>query len=52
MDSGLTAHRNWWPELYANFCKNTGQTGDPETAAFHNTYEKTRADLKNISGSA
>jgi hypothetical protein len=52
MDSGLTAHRNWWPELYANFCKNTGQTGDPETAAFHTTYEKTRADLKNISGSA
>lgn len=52
MESGLTAHRNWWPDLYANYCNNTGQTPDPETAAFHTTYEKTRADLKNISGSA
>ena len=50
-DEGLTKHRNWWPDLYAAYCKNFGRTPDPKAAAFAETYESTRADLKDISAS-
>jgi hypothetical protein len=50
-DQGLTAHRNWWPELYLQACKNWGIEPDPRALAFDETYEETRADLKNISAS-
>ncbi len=51
-DEGLTGHRNWWPDLYRAYCENHGLTPDPTVLAFHETYESTRADLKDISASA
>ena len=51
-DRGLTAHRNWWPEIYRQACANWDVEPDPAALAFHETYEETRADLKDISASA
>jgi hypothetical protein len=48
---GLTQHRNWWPDVYAEACRNWGITPDPKVAAYHQTYEAIRADLKEISAS-
>lgn len=48
-DEGLTQHRNWWPDTYLQYCSNQGAEPNPEVAAFHVTYETTRADLKDIS---
>lgn len=48
---GLTAHRNWWPELYGEFCRLRGETPDPAALAFATTYQETRADLNRISAS-
>lgn len=45
---GLTEHRNWWPELVEEWCRKTGQEVDPRVVAFDVSYEKTRADLKNL----
>jgi hypothetical protein len=50
-DQGLTEHRNWWPELYRQACARWGIEPDPAALAFSETYEETRADLKNISAS-
>jgi hypothetical protein len=47
----LTQHRNWWPDLYRDACRLRGVPPDERVAAFHQTYEKTRADLKNVSAS-
>jgi hypothetical protein len=47
-DQGLTQHRNWWPELYREACKRWGTEPDPEVLAFNTSYEKTRADLKDL----
>ncbi len=49
---GLTQHRNWWPELYTEYCKKVGKTPDPETLAYAISYEGKRADLKDLSYSA
>lgn len=49
---GLTQHKNWWPELYTEYCKNVGKKPDPETLAYSVSYEGTRADLKDLSYSA
>lgn len=46
---GLTAHRNWWPDLYRTACEHWGVQPDPAALDFNVTYEQTRADLKNIS---
>jgi len=50
--SGHTTHRNWWPGLYAQYCERNAVRPDPRAAAFATTYEKVRADLKDISASA
>lgn len=51
-EEGLTEHRNWWPELYRTYCENFGKQPDPCALAFNETYQSTRADLKDISASA
>jgi hypothetical protein len=49
---GLTEHRNWWPQLYQEWCAHRGITSDPKALAFAETYEGKRADLKTIPPSA
>lgn len=49
---GLTAHRNWWPQLYQEWCEHRGTTPDSKVLAFAETYEGKRADLKTIPPSA
>ena len=51
-EQGLTAHANWWPEVYRQACVHWGEAPDPRVLAFSETYAGTRADLKNVSGSA
>ena len=51
-DDGLTAHRNWWPEVYLEACRSRNLTPDPKVMAFDTTYENVRADLKHLTGSA
>jgi hypothetical protein len=48
---GLTEHRNWWPEVYGEACRVKGVEPDERVAAFNETYETIRADLKTISAS-
>jgi hypothetical protein len=48
---GLTAHRNWWPDLYQCWCNHRGITPDPRALAFAESYESKRADLKTIAPS-
>ncbi len=45
-DEGLTAHRNWWPDLYRAYCASRGRAPDPALLAWHETYEGVRPDLK------
>jgi hypothetical protein len=47
-EQGLTQHRNWWPDVYREACKRWGVEPDPEVLAFNTSYEKTRADLKDL----
>jgi len=49
-EQGLTAHRNWWPDLYRAACARWGMAPDPRVVDFHETYENKRADLKTVSG--
>jgi hypothetical protein len=51
-DQGKTQHRNWWPELYSEFCKIHGLNPDPAALAYHTTYETSRADLEKLAVSA
>ena len=51
-DEGLTAHRNWWPDVYLEACRSRNVAPDPEVLAFNTTYENVRADLKHLTGSA
>jgi hypothetical protein len=51
-DQGLTEHANWWPAIYKQACKTWGIEPDPRVLAYSETYESTRADLKNVSVSA
>jgi hypothetical protein len=51
-DQGLTQHENWWPAIYLQACKTWGSAPDPAVAAYAETYETQRADLKSVSGSA
>jgi hypothetical protein len=51
-EAGLTQHRNWWPDVYRDACKVWGIEPDPKELAFNQTYETTRADLKQMTGSA
>jgi hypothetical protein len=50
--TGLTQHRNWWPEVYRDACRQWGVEPDPTVLAFSTTYETVRADLKELTGSA
>jgi hypothetical protein len=49
---GLTDHRNWWPDLYRDACEKWGIQPDPRVLAYNTSYQKVRADLKNLSASA
>ena len=51
-DEGLTAHRNWWPDVYLDYCRAQNLTPDEAVLAFATTYETQRADLKTLAGSA
>ena len=51
-DEGLTDHRNWWPDVYGEYCAVKGIEPDPAVLAFDETYEQKRADLKILSASA
>jgi hypothetical protein len=51
-DLGLTAHENWWPDLYRQACATWGIEPDPRVLAYNLTYETQRADLKTVTGSA
>ena len=51
-DEGLTAHRNWWPDVYLDWCRAQHLTPDEKALAFTTTYETQRADLKTLAGSA
>jgi len=51
-EDGLTAHRNWWPEVYKAACARWGQVPDPGVLSYSTTYEQVRADLKNLTASA
>ncbi len=48
LDKGLTRHENWWPALYAEWCRVHGRAPEPAVAAYHATYEAARADLQAI----
>ncbi len=49
LESGLTEHRNWWPELYQTACKNWNVVPDAHVLAYNKTYEDSRADLQKLS---
>jgi len=51
-DKGLTQHRNWWPDVYSAACKSWGAKPDPKVAAFSESYENKRADLRVLESSA
>jgi hypothetical protein len=51
-NEGLTQHRNWWPDLYRAACERWGSEPDPVVLAYNTSYEHTRADLKELTGSA
>jgi hypothetical protein len=51
-EQGKTEHRNWWPEAYRQYCEKNGITPNPAALDYQVTYERTRADLKDISASA
>lgn len=51
-EQGLTEHRNWWPDTYRACCAQQARQPDPDVLAYATSYESTRADLKNLSGSA
>ncbi len=47
-EDGLTAHRNWWPEVYRAACRHWGVEPEAALLAYNTTYESTRADLKQV----
>ncbi len=47
-EDGLTEHRNWWPEAYQVACQRQGIEPDPKLLAYDTTYEKARADLREV----
>ncbi len=51
-DEGLTEHRNWWPDVYLDWCRVQNLAPDERVLAFATTYETQRADLKTFAGSA
>ena len=49
---GLTEHRNWWPDLYLQACKQWSITPDKAVLSYNTSYQTIRADLREISASA
>jgi hypothetical protein len=47
-EEGLTEHRNWWPDLYRNYCESRSIDPDPSILHFDVSYRLTRADLKEL----
>jgi hypothetical protein len=50
-DEGLTEHRNWWPDVYLEWCRAQDLAPDEKVLTFHESYEAKRADLKVLSAS-
>ena len=50
-DEGLTQHRNWWPDIYREWCRIQEIEPDKKVLAFNESYEAKRADLKVLSAS-
>ena len=48
---GSTAHANWWPAAYQQYCERNNLTPCPQVASYNTTYQSIRADLKDISAS-
>lgn len=51
-EAGLTAHDNWWPDLYRAACARRGWPIEPAVEAFDTSYAEQRADLKSVGPSA
>lgn len=51
-DQGLTEHRNWWPDVYLDYCRAQHIEPDAQVLAYDESYEQKRADLKVLVGSA
>jgi hypothetical protein len=49
LEQGLTAHENWWPALYQEWCRVRDRQPDPRVSAFATSYAAARADLKDLS---
>ncbi len=47
-EEGLTAHRNWWPDVYLDWCRTQHRAPDEKVLAFDTSYETQRADLKTL----
>jgi hypothetical protein len=47
-DQGLTAHANWWPEVYRDACTAAGTVPDQHVLVFCETYEAKRADIHTV----
>ena len=50
--TGLTQHRNWWPEFYRQACEVLGWEYDERIAAYKESDLETRADLEKMGASA
>jgi hypothetical protein len=48
LQSGRTEHRNWWPDLYLQACREWGKEPDAAALQFKETYEMKRADLASL----
>ncbi len=47
-EQGLTTHKNWWPDLYRDACKQWNVIPDPLALQYNTTYEDSRADLQKL----
>ena len=50
-EEGLTAHRNWWLDLYRHYCESRSLKPDPGILEFDVSYRSSRADLKELPAS-
>ncbi len=51
-EQGLTTHRNWWPDVYGEYCVAQGREPDAAVLGYAESYEARRADLKTLPASA
>ncbi|WP_438479382.1 hypothetical protein [Oleiharenicola lentus] len=50
--NGLTQNENWWPALYAEWCRVQGHFPNSRVFGYSTGYDSTRADLADISASS